>query len=165
MANINDASSSPHVLVVDPSTNVHDVIDVYNMSYRCNNDGSLNGATAPAGVKMGLSKYLSDPEGVAVYLDDSQTTINLYLYVSDFAQNQVLRCNIATTVHNLATAFTSSNCQLYGSTGSGIGTNSGNIQFFQPRGIWSDGSGNIYVADSGNHRILKFDQNMNPLTK
>jgi DNA-binding beta-propeller fold protein YncE len=32
----------------------------------------------------------------------------------------------------------------------------GNGQFNQPTGVAVDGSGNVYVADPGNHRIQKF---------
>jgi len=35
----------------------------------------------------------------------------------------------------------------------------GNGQFQDPRGIAVDGAGNVYVADSNNHRIQKFDAN------
>jgi DNA-binding beta-propeller fold protein YncE len=38
----------------------------------------------------------------------------------------------------------------FGTTGSGDG------QFNSPRGIAVDSSGNIYVADTGNHRVQKF---------
>ena len=42
---------------------------------------------------------------------------------------------------------------------------SGDGQFNQPRGITIDTAGNIYVADSNNYRIQKFDSNMNFITK
>jgi DNA-binding beta-propeller fold protein YncE len=41
----------------------------------------------------------------------------------------------------------------FGSIGSGDG------QFFQPSGVAVDGGGNIYVADTGNNRIQKLNQN------
>jgi len=41
--------------------------------------------------------------------------------------------------------------QTWGTQGSGPG------QFTTPRGVAVDGTGNVYVADSGNHRIQKFD--------
>ena len=47
----------------------------------------------------------------------------------------------------------------WGSAGSGDG------QFNAPRGIALDDSGNVYVADSGNNRIQKFDRNGNFLLK
>ena len=40
---------------------------------------------------------------------------------------------------------------------SGSGSGSGNGQFNQPRGIAIDSSGNIWVTDTNNHRIQKFD--------
>ncbi|MFQ5811810.1 MAG: flippase activity-associated protein Agl23 [Anaerolineae bacterium] len=41
----------------------------------------------------------------------------------------------------------------------------GNGQFQDPRGIAVDEAGNVYVADSGNHRIQKFDSNGQFLTQ
>ena len=38
----------------------------------------------------------------------------------------------------------------------GIGDSSGDGQFQSPRGLAVDSSGNVYVADSNNHRIQKF---------
>lgn len=43
--------------------------------------------------------------------------------------------------------------QVWGSQGKGGG------QFQDPRGIAVDEAGNVYVADSGNHRVQKFDSN------
>jgi uncharacterized protein (TIGR03663 family) len=41
----------------------------------------------------------------------------------------------------------------------------GNGQFQDPRGIAVDQAGNVYVADSGNHRIQKFDSNGKLITQ
>ena len=41
----------------------------------------------------------------------------------------------------------------------------GDGQFNEPFGIDVDSSNNVYVADSGNHRIEKFDSNGNFITK
>jgi DNA-binding beta-propeller fold protein YncE len=42
---------------------------------------------------------------------------------------------------------------------------SGNLQFDRPGGIAVDSSGNVYVAEMGNHRIQKFTSNGNYITK
>ncbi|MFC2019925.1 hypothetical protein ACFLU4_08310 [Chloroflexota bacterium] len=47
----------------------------------------------------------------------------------------------------------------WGSEGSGDG------QFDNPKGVAVDASGNVYVTDSGNHRIQKFDSSGNFITK
>jgi DNA-binding beta-propeller fold protein YncE len=47
----------------------------------------------------------------------------------------------------------------WGSQGTGDG------QFDYPRGIAVDSSGNVYVADTGNYRIQKFDSSGNFITK
>ena len=39
----------------------------------------------------------------------------------------------------------------------GTPTGSGNGELIQPSGVATDGSGNVYVADTGDHRIQKFD--------
>jgi DNA-binding beta-propeller fold protein YncE len=41
----------------------------------------------------------------------------------------------------------------------------GDSQFAGPRAIASDSNGNVYVADTANHRIQKFDPELNFLTK
>jgi tripartite motif-containing protein 71 len=42
---------------------------------------------------------------------------------------------------------------------------SGNGEFMWPKGVAVDASGNVYVADSENHRIQKFDSSGNFLAK
>ena len=41
----------------------------------------------------------------------------------------------------------------------------GDDQFWAPRGVAADASGNVYVADTVNHRIQKFDSNGNFISK
>ena len=49
---------------------------------------------------------------------------------------------------------------MWGGDGPGYdGLGSGDGQFCRPNGITVDGAGNVYVADTGNHRVQKFDVN------
>ena len=78
------------------------------------------------------------PEGIAV---DSSGNI----YVADTSNNRVQK-------FNSVGAF-----QLKFGANGGDGTaGSGDGQFSSPRNIALDSSGNIYVADSSNHRVQKF---------
>src|SRR5439155_3914247 len=56
----------------------------------------------------------------------------------------------------------------WGSPGSGNGQFGGGspngAYAYDPSGVATDGSGNVYVADAGNHRIQKFDANGTFLT-
>src|SRR3989441_10449275 len=45
------------------------------------------------------------------------------------------------------------------------GIGSGNGQLDQPQGVVADGSGNVYVADTNNHRIQKFTSGGTYLTQ
>lgn len=48
---------------------------------------------------------------------------------------------------------------IYNNSSQFSSTGSGNGQFFGPKDIAVDSSGNIYITDGGNHRIQKFDSN------
>ena len=85
---------------------------------------------------------LWDPEGVA--LDSSGN-----LYVGDYGNNRVLffpsGSTTATRVYGQGGSFTT-NTQNKG----GVSANS----LFEPQGVTLDSSGNLYVADYGNSRVL-----------
>jgi hypothetical protein len=77
---------------------------------------------------------------------DVVTDASGIVYVSDSANNTIRRITPAGTVTTLA--------GLAGSPGSADGTGNG-ARFNQPSGLAVDASGNVYVADSGNHTIRK----------
>ena len=86
----------------------------------------------------GTNINFSDPQGVTV---DSNGTI----YVANSSINTISKVTLAGVV----TTFAGSGTQ--GST-DGTGTAA---SFSSPRGLTVDSSGNVYVADTGNHKIRK----------
>lgn len=112
--------------------------------------GSLTSAGSNQG---GISaSSLSAPVGVAV---DSSGN----LYVSDFSNNRVLEYDSPLTTDTVADrvfgqggSFTTSTLNLGGRSASSL---------YGPYGIAVDASGNLYVADDGNNRVLQYTS---PLT-
>ena len=88
----------------------------------------------------GTSAHFQSPAGLA--MDSSGN-----LYVADRGNNAIRKITPAGVVTTLAGGSGGT-----GGSGSADGTGSA-AQFFAPDGIAVDGSGNVYVADSGNHTI------------
>ncbi len=85
-----------------------------------------------------LSAQLNAPQGVAV--DPSGN-----LYIADTANNSIRKVQSNGVISTVAGSGVS------GAAASGNGTN----QFNGPQGMTSDSSGNIYIADSQNERVVK----------
>ncbi len=112
--------------------------------------------TCQAGVSGGLGGQMSSPIGIA-----ADSTGNIF--VADFGNHRVQRFDSlgtfertwgkgvnATVPGNLCTAASGNTCQ-GGSTGVFAG------EMDSIRGVAADAAGNVYVADSLNHRIQRFD--------
>ncbi|MGO9062976.1 MAG: choice-of-anchor D domain-containing protein [Candidatus Binataceae bacterium] len=103
-------------------------------TYHCNQGGSVN------------SSGLCGPTGVTV---DSSGR----LFIADFNNSRVLRYNgpltssVANLVFGQASNFTTSACN-----GGGVGA----ATLCNPAGVATDNGNNVYIADSGNNRILHY---------
>ena len=95
-----------------------------------NVEGSIDGT--------GTAASFDEPVGIAV---DSSGT----LYVTDTITQNVRKITSAGVVTTLAGS---------GAIGSADGTRTA-ASFYQPNGVAIDSSGNVYVADSNNHKIRK----------
>ena len=85
---------------------------------------------------------LSEPEGVAADRAGN-------LYISDSNNHRIRKVDFAGTITTIAGT---------GESGfSGDGGPASQAQLFYPRGVAVDGLGNLYIADTANHRIRKVD--------
>jgi sugar lactone lactonase YvrE len=130
---------APSGIAVDGQGNVY-VADSGNDTIRKITSGgnvtTLAGTVGVAGHldETGTAARFNDPMGVAV---DSAGTV----YVADSGNNTIRAISPSGNVSTLAGAF----LQRGGADGTGI-----NAQFSVPYGLAVDGSGSLYVADSGN---------------
>lgn len=129
-ANATGAAASfnyPFTVAVDSSSNVY-VADTYNHMIR---------KITAAGVVSTLAESFNYPSGVAV--DNSGN-----VYVGDSSSNQIRKITVAGVVTTLAGIVSAD----------GLGAIAG---FHNPYGLTVDASGNVYVADTANHKIRKID--------
>jgi len=117
--------------------------------------------------EVGNISITSEPEGAKVYLDGQDTgkrtnttltnikvgTHQLKLELELYGKregNVEVKKNYTTIVQAKLAPFKYEFVTKWGSYGSG------DYQFIEPHGVAVDSSGNVYVADSFNHRIMKF---------
>jgi hypothetical protein len=127
-----------------------------NMTTGGNLCTAASGNTCQAGSTGGLGGEMNGPLGVAtdaagnVYLaDESNHRIQKFDSSGTFERTWGKAVNM-TTPGNLCTAASGNTCQA-GTTG-GLGG-----EMNQPAGVATDASGNVYLADTNNYRIQKFD--------
>jgi len=117
-------------------------IDIHGGFYVADSGNNCIRKIAPNGAVSTIAGSSSNnPRGIAV-----DTTGNIY--ISDTNNNRILKINVGSNVaHILAGSGTPGNAD-------GIGIAA---EFNTPMGLAADENGNIYVADTYNHRIRKID--------
>jgi alpha-tubulin suppressor-like RCC1 family protein/sugar lactone lactonase YvrE len=133
----------PSAVALDSSGNLY-IADTENHKIRKTTpDGvvtTLAGSGSPGSTDgIGAAAKFNNPCGVAV-----DATGNVY--VADTDNHKIRKITPAGVVTTLAGSDT------YGYSDAGVGTSA---KFRQPMGITVDSSGNLYVADTFNHRIRK----------
>jgi sugar lactone lactonase YvrE len=113
-------------------------------------DGVFSGSADGTGEDAGFK----NPQGIVVDNDGN-------ILVADRKNHAIRKVTPQGVVTTVAGSFTGSGTE--GLTGSSDGSVSG-ARFNHPSDVVVDASGNIYVADSGNHAIRKIDTNGNVTT-
>ncbi len=112
--------------------------------------GQPNFTSDGAGFDSG--QVLDSPVTVAI---DTSVTPNR-VYVSDYNNNRVLGWNDAATLTNGETAdLVLGQPDFISAVPNNSGESASTLNL--PQGVVVDGSGNLYVADSGNNRVLEYD--------
>jgi DNA-binding beta-propeller fold protein YncE/fibronectin type 3 domain-containing protein len=154
---VSQSSFAPFGVAVDASGNLYVADPGNNRVLRFANASSLaNGSNATSvlgqpdftssfGIDPPNQSVMANPTGIAV--DGSGN-----LYVADQQNNRVLRFANAASLSNGANA-TSVLGQATFTTGVGTDQQS---SMASPTGVAVDGSGNLYVADAFNNRVLRF---------
>ncbi len=149
---INVAYNYPLFMAMDTSKNIYVTDHLNSLVWKLTRS---NTSTVIAG--NGVSSYTGDdgaatsaslyyPTGIAV---DSTRNI---LYVGDYASNRVREINITSGIISLYAGSGDTNKF----SGDGSAAKSANIKY--PVGVALDKSGNLYICDSGFHRIRKVDR-------
>lgn len=138
----NGQFNSPQGVAVDSSGNVYVADTVNNRIQKFDSAGTFRIAWGSSGAG---DWNFSSPAGIAV-------DISGYIYVTDTSNKVIKKFKSDATDHHIDLIIR------WGTSGSNDG------QFSNPTGIAVDSDGNVYVADTGNYRIQKFQQTGKNLT-
>ncbi len=134
--------NSPSAIAVDRLGNIY-FTDTGNQRVRKINGAGVITTIAGTGAVgfsgdggQGTSAQLNFPQSIAV---DSAGNV----YIADTENNRVRKID----TQGIITTVAGSN------TGAGDGGLAASARLFQPSGVALDGSGNVYIADTSNHRV------------
>jgi hypothetical protein len=139
----------------------------------CNNTFPCVGGPASVVVGQGSSFTSSTRNngGVSAASLNSPAAVSVdasgHVYVADSGNNRVLEYNApltigaaAATVFGQGGSFTSTACNF--ETGGTFSSPPTAIDLCDPSGVALDGTGNLYVSDYNNHRVLELNTPLNP---
>ena len=141
-SNVNQFSN-PQGIAFDATGNMY-IVDGSNnriQRFPANSTSSTNGITVAGGNAGNGSNQFSGAKDIAFDATGS-------MYIVDGSNNRIQRFPAFTNYTNLTNGTTVAG-------GNGAGSNAN--QFSGPQGIAFDASGNMYIVDSGNNRIQKFN--------
>jgi sugar lactone lactonase YvrE len=150
--------NNPSDLTEDASGNLF-IADTYNNRIRevATQTGSASnfsgsGAVGSANSTAGFASF-NMPQGIVIDSNGS-------LFVADSGNNKI---RMVTNTGNAST-FAGGGTNAVGVAAGYADLNGSNALFNSPKGITIDGSGNLYVSDTGNNRIRKIDPSHNVTT-
>jgi sugar lactone lactonase YvrE len=146
----------PRGVAVDPTTGKLFVADGDNNRILRYASAAALASGASAEAVLGQDLFLTN--GTATTQDGLWTPFGLYcdsngtLWVADSGNHRVLRYDSAATKLNGANANGVLGQAVFTTKGAADAAN----QMKAPQAVWVDANGNLWVADTGNHRVLKF---------
>jgi sugar lactone lactonase YvrE len=170
----------PEGLAVDSSGNLYvadtdnnRLLEYANPFVACNNTFPCVGGPASVVIGQGNSftSSIKNSGGVSASSLNSPTAVSVdgsgNVYLADSSNNRVLEYHApltigaaAATVFGQGGSFASSACNF--DTGGTFSSPPTSIDLCDPSGVATDGTGNLYVADYNNHRVLEYNTPLNP---
>ncbi|MCX5823930.1 MAG: hypothetical protein NTY86_10625 [Deltaproteobacteria bacterium] len=131
------------IRMFDTATNV-----MVNVAGR--GDLGFSGDNSPA-----LNAQLNGPEGIAAYYDASQQ--KLFLYMADTGNNRIRKVEIATLPENINNIVIGNITPVAGGGTASENPDPTKVLLITPQGVFADSDGNVFIADTGSHKIRKIN--------
>jgi len=147
------AGIGAHVITLPGSTNTYTVTPgqgTYTITVSGSTYTITSGIIGDGGSATADTVFLNGPEGVSVDVHGN-------IYIADFINNRIRMVNTSGNITTVAG---------HGTVGffSGDGGSATSARLNNPKGVFIDGSGNIYIADTYNNRIRMINTSGNITT-